>query len=253
MSKLERLSRESQRLLRLLGDDLGIQSDGTWVAMGFYDQGVGFDATYQATDVDDLQAEHYIHTLDQVLRVDAERNWVVSGVTTQTLVQSATLAKLAGDGETVRVGLYNGTTRVDWRPLVKSRAQALVEHFDQVVRYRGMLQGIIHSLFKEADPPHFNLRDLASGALARCLYEPAQYDDIYAALQRKNAVVLVAGWIETKRSERGVRELQVERIRATEPLNKEDLEAFFSSAPGWTGDLTTDEFIDAARRREDGE
>jgi hypothetical protein len=251
MSKLERVSREAQKFLRSLGDDLRIP-DGTWIAQGFYDQGVGFDATYQASDVDELQVDQYLHTLSSVLTVGKDRNWAVPGVSAKTLLNSAALATVAGEGETIRIGIANGEPAIEWRPLIKSRAQAIVEYFDDAVTYRGMLQGVIHSLYKEAD--YFDLRDLSSRDLVKCFYEPVQYQDVYAALARKNAVVLVAGWITTKRSTRVITDLRVERLKATDPLVKADLESFFGSAPGWTGDLTTNDFLKSAREREsDGE
>ena len=253
MSKLERLSKEAQKLLRALGDDLGIPTNGTWVAQNFYDQGVGFDASYQNSDVDALQAERYIHVLDQTLTVNQEKDWTVSGVSTKTLIQSARLARVAGEDEIVRVGLSNGAPTVQWRALAKSRAHALVEHFDNVVEYRGMLQGVIHNWFKEAEPPYVKLRDLATGELVDCEYEPSQYDDVHKALHRQEAVVIVAGWIHAKRSTRTVESLRIERIKASDPLSQSDLEAFFGASPGWTGDLTTDQLIDVVRGRDDAE
>ena len=251
MSKLERLSSEAQKLFRYLGEDMHIPADGTWVAKGFYDQGVGFDATYQGSGVDDLQARDYLRSLDAILTVGGEQNWTVAGVSDKTLVQSAVLARVAGDEETVRLGLSNGDDVLRWRPLAKSRAHAIIEHFNNVVEYRGMLQGVIHAVFKEADPPHFKLRDRGSGDLVDCEYGPELYSDLHVALKQREAVVLVTGWIHAKRSSRSVESLRVERIQAVQPMTRQELEAFFGSAPGWTGDLTTDEFIDSVRSRDD--
>ena len=231
MSKLERLSSEAQKLLRYLGEDMHIPTDGTWVAQGFYDQGVGFDATYQGSGVDDLQARDYLRSLDDTLTVGDEQNWTVAGVSVRTLVQSAVLARVAGEEETVRLGLSNGEDVLHWRPLAKSRAHAIAEHFNNVVEYRGMLQGVIHAVFKEADPPHFKLRDRASGDLVDCEYEPELYGDLHAALKQREAVVLVTGWVHAKRSSRSVESLRVERIRAVPPMTQQELEAFFGSAP----------------------
>lgn len=254
MSKLERLSKEAQKLLRSLSHDLHIPEEGTWVAKDFYNQGVGFDAVYETSEVDELQVEQYTHALDQLSTVDASSHWRVTGVSPRTLVISAQLAKLAEDGETVRIGLYNGEApAVTWKPLIKSRAEAIIEFFSEVVQYRGMLQGVIHSLFKEADPPYFVMRDLASRDLVKCEYTPDLYESVYRALENRRAVVLVAGWINTRRSDKAISSFKAERIQATRPINQKELEAFFGSAPGWTGDLTTDDFIESMRRRDDGE
>ena len=254
MSKLERLSKTTQQMLRSLGEDLHIPADGTWVAQKFYDQGLGFDAVYETGDVDELQVEQYIHALDHVATVDAAERWAVRGVSPRTLVLSARMAKLADEGETIRVGIYNGQApAVSWRPLPRSRAESIIEYYEQVVSYRGMLQGLIHSLFKESDPPYFDLRDIASKELVKCYYKPEQYDDVYAALADKRAVVLVSGWIQTRRSDREISKFEVDKIRSVKLVSKSELEKFFGSAPGWTGDLTTEDFIEAVRKRDDGQ
>ena len=253
MSKLERLSSEAQKLLRYLAEDIRIPADGTWVAKGFYNQGVGFDATYQGSAVDALQARTYLQSLDNALTVGDEQNWTVAGVSSRTLIQSAALAKVADEDETVRLGLSTGDDNLHWRPLAKSRAHAIFEHFNNVIDYRGMLQGVIHAVFKEADPPRFKLRDRASGDLVDCEYDPELYGELHAALKQREAVVLVTGWIHAKRSSRSVESLQVERIEAVPPMNRQELEAFFGSVPGWTGDLTTDQFIKSVRHRDDAE
>jgi hypothetical protein len=251
MSKLEKLSKEAQRVLRSLGEDLRIPSAGTWVAQEFYNQGLGFDAVYETTDVDDLQVDQYVHALDDVSVVDESKRWEVPGVSARTIVASAHLARLADDGETVRIGIYNDNSpEVTWRPLIKSRAEAIIEHYEETISYRGMLQGIIHSLYKESDPPYFDLRDIASRDLVKCEYEADQYDLVYAALKDKRAVVLVAGWINTRRSDRAISKVRVERIQPTTPIKQTELERFFGSSPGWTGDLTTEDFIDSVRRRD---
>jgi hypothetical protein len=55
-----------------------------------------------------------------------------------------------------------------WKPLRKDRAEATIEFYQEWVEYRGMLQGRIHNLYKEANPPYFFFRDFASGVLVRC-------------------------------------------------------------------------------------
>lgn len=252
MPKLARLAEETQKFLRLVAEDLGIDTDGTWVAQDFYNQGIGFDAEYQIADIDQPQVDAYIHTIDAVMSVGPERHWSVPRVRPQTLVQSARLATLAADNETVRLGLYNGDTpAVEWRPLTKDRAAAILQHFEDWVTYRGMIQGIIHSLFKESQPSYFDIRDLASGDLIKCFYQPAMYSEVYEALERKDAIVLVGGWIRARRSDRKIADVKVEKIKPTKPLNEAQLRAFFGSAPGWTGDLTTEQFIERARGSDD--
>ena len=254
LPKLAELSREGQKLLRMVAEDSELPQQGTWVAQDFYNQGIGFDALYEQTDVDEQQANAYLRLLDHVVTAGPESNWHIPGVRPATLVQSARVAKVAGEHELVRLGVYNGGPSVQWKPPAKTRAEMIIEHFESVIEYRGMVQGIIHSLYKESQPPYFDIRDIASGDLIKCYYSVPQYRDVHAVLQRREAVVIVAGWIRAKRLDREIQDLRVEQIQSTDPLSQKQLESFFGSAPGWTGDLTTDDFIERARRSStDGE
>ena len=241
----------------MVANDVGITATGgTWVAQDFYDQGLGFDAEYQLAAVDDPEVVGYTRALDAMSSVDRDSNWAVRGIKPTTLVQYARLTTLASEGENVRLGLYkeDASLDVEWKVLQKDRAVAIIEHYQEWIEYRGMLQGIIHSLFKEASPPYFVLRDLASNELIRCVFRPSTYPDVYKALERKNGVVLISGRTKARRIDRRVDEMRVERLQATPPLNVAELEEFFGSAPGWTGDLTSDEFIKQVRNdSEDGE
>ena len=61
MSRLAELSGETQKLLRMVADDVGITSTGgTWIAQDFYNQGLGFDAEYQLAEVDDPEVIGYM-------------------------------------------------------------------------------------------------------------------------------------------------------------------------------------------------
>lgn len=249
MSKLAELSKETRILLRMLASDLGCDTpEGTWVARDFYNQGVGFDAEYQLADVDQAQAAQYVHAVDLLATVNSASKWAVPGVRPETIVQSARVATIADDGEMVRIGLHNHGRVVAWRPLEKSRAAKIIEYYEEWVEYRGMLQGVIHTLYKEANPPSFTLRDLASTELVKCIYPPDDYERVYRSLADKQAVVLVSGWIRARRLSRKISEVRVERLEPTKPLNEAALRKLFGSAPGWTADLTSDEFIDAIRR-----
>ncbi len=248
MSKLRELSEEAQKFLRMVAEDVGLNpNEGKWVAKDFYNQGLGFNAEYQHAEVDSDSAATYNHAIDGISKVSAESNWSVRGIRPLTIVQSARVARIADEGEVVRLGLLNGADHVEWRPLALDRAAAVIAHFDVWVEYRGMLQGMIHTIFKESSPPYFTLRDFASGQTVRCEFDANDWSKLHKALERKDAPVFVAGWIRIRRLDRKIEYLRVDRVQGTKPLSREQLTDFFGSAPGWTGDLTTDQFIDSLR------
>jgi len=254
MSKLAKLAEESQKFLRMVAEDTGVNPDeGAWVAVDFYNQGIGFDAEYQFAEVDVDQVATYVHAVDAIATVEREAKWSVRGIRGATILQSARLATIADEDETVRIGIINGAApQVEWRPLQKPKAAAIIEHYQEWVEYRGMLQGRIHSLYKEVTPPHFTLRDFASGELIRCDFAPKDWPSLHKALERKDGVVFVAGWIRARRLDRAIDWMRVEQIQGAQPVSEQQLKSFFGSAPGWTGDMSTQDFIDAIRRDDDG-
>lgn len=248
MSKLKELSEESQKFLRMVAEDVGLNpNEGKWIAKDFYNQGIGFNAEFQQAEIDSQLVASYIHAIDGIATVTAETNWSVRGVRPQTIVQAARVAKIADDGEVVRLGLLNGADSIEWRPLPLDRAAAVIEHFNVWAEYRGMLQGMILTIFKESSPSYFTLRDFASGQTVRCEFDANDWPKLHKAIERKESPVFVSGWIRTRRMDRKIDYLRVERVQGTKPLSRERLLKFFGSAPGWTGDLTTDQFIDSIR------
>lgn len=255
MSKLSALAEETQKFLRMVAEDAGMNPDeGTWVARDFYNQGVGFNAEYQFAEIEQAQVLNYLNLVQGITEASAENQWSVPRVRPTTVLQSAKIATIADEGETVRVGFLNGHDVVrDWRPLAKPKATAIIEYFEAWVDYRGMLQGVIHSIFKEVNPPCFTLRDFASRTLVRCEFAPGLWEDVHKALQRKDAAVFVGGWIRAKRIDKAISCVTVERIEGTQPLSRQQLLSLFGSAPGWAGDMTAEQFIDSIRGEDDAE
>ena len=258
LAKLIRLAEEAQKFLRMVAEDVGIRADeGTWVAENFYNQGVGFDNEFYFADIDQAQVASYIHAVDVIASIEREHEWRARGVRPLTVLQSAKMAAIADDDEVVRLGLLKPDAMagegVDWRPLPKPRAHEIIEFYQETVEYRGMLQGLIHSLYKEATPPYFTLRDFASRELVRCEFKAGDWSSLHHALTRKDGVVLVAGWLRVKRVDRTIEVMRVDKIQGTKPVSAEELRSFFGSAPGWTGDMTTDDFIKSIRVDDDAE
>ena len=250
LARLPKLAEEAWRLLRMVAEDSGgVPRECSWVAGGFYEQGIGFDVKLDSPgEVDQTAVDSYLKAIDATARAAHDGKYAARGVRDATVLQAAKLADVAGDDETIRIGLLNGAYEPDWRPLPREMARKIIAHFDEDVEYRGTLQGVIHSIFKESDPPYFRLRDFASAKLVRCELPPSLWEDVHDALKRKDAAVFVSGWAKARRLDRRIHSVKVDRLRQGRiPLAMGELEDLFGAAPGWTADLNTDEFVDKAR------
>ena len=254
-AKLPKLAEEAWRLLRMVAEDSGgVPEECSWVAGGFYEQGIGFDVKLDSPDgVDQATVDGYLRAIDAAAQATRDGNWAARGVRDATILQAAKLADVAGEDETIRIGLLNGAYEPDWRPLPRARAREIIDHFNEEVEYRGTLQGVIHSIFKESDPPYFRLRDFATSKLIRCELQWSAWADVHDALQDKDAAVIVTGWAKAKRIDRRIHMVKVDRLkRGRIPMNTDRLRNFFGSAPEWTGALTSDEFVEKQRAEFDG-
>ena len=249
LSRLPKLAEEAWRLVRMVAEDSGVSRDSSWVAGGFYEQGLGFDVKLDSRGyVEPAAVEGYLAAIDSAARAAGKGRWAARGVREETVLQLARLAYVAGEGESIRIGLLNGGGSPDWRPLPRDMAHKVIAHFDEEVEYRGTLQGVIHAIFKESDPPYFRLRDFASARLVRCELRSGAWADVHEALKKKDAAVFVTGWAKAKRIDRRIYSIKVERLRQGRvPLSSAELANLFGAAPGWTGDLSTEAFIDNAR------
>ena len=121
-----------------------------------------------------------------------------------------------------------------------------------VVRSHGGVQGIIHSVFLGSSPPHFQLRELSTGELVRCVYSNRrQYEELASALKHQNAVVHVFGSIKTDLVNRRVDELRVDKIVPADTFSRDDLDRFIGCSPGILGGQPMQDFIDYVRGRAD--
>ncbi len=248
LQTLANLAEEAQKLVRTVGKDTSL-GDGYWLASNFVEGSLGFDVEFIG-EADDDQVRHYNQSLASTISYRPNGNGGPHGISTDAIVQYAKVAEAIDLGQKLKVAVYEQPDEPRWFELTKQESVALLESLQTHVDYHGMVQGIIHSLFKESQPPHFDLRELATGRLVRCYYGPAQYVRVVKALKTREAVALVAGNIRASRITRRIESLQVERVEVAERLTREQLARLVGGAPKMTGRFTTSTFIHRQRRRD---
>jgi hypothetical protein len=109
----------------------------------------------------------------------------------------------------------------------------------------------MHSWFKEASPPYFNLRESVSGRMVKCFYDKEDYPHVVSLLQKKNAIIQVIGMVTANLVDRRIEEVHAQKFAIAEELSDADFEKFFGFAPDLTGDLTTEEYVSSVREYAD--
>lgn len=246
LQKLARVSYELQQFLSLLGEDLQIEIGAGWLGTDFSNGSLQFTAE-KVNPVEERKAIAF----KQAFRHVAQRR-PDARVRPSTIRQFAKIAEPMDADEAVEFSLPKSDTdeQNEWCELTKQQALLIASEVQGVIRSHGGVQGVIHSVFFGASPAHFQLRELSTGDLVKCVYSSRkQYEELASVLKEQNAVVHVYGTIKTDFVNRQIEELRVEKIVIADSFSKEDFDRFVGSAPGMLGDQNLQEFIDDVRGR----
>jgi hypothetical protein len=248
LDQLADISREMERFLRYVSEDVGLNvPKGRWLARNFKNKSVEFDSEdpveYQ---IDQITA--FNRALIYCAEFDPEKSHLNGNIRHRTLAQFASVADALQAHEKVGLGIYRaeGQKPYTWRPLSKRHALTLKESLSQTIAYVGTLRGHIHNITVEP-ALSFQLRVSRSNDLVRCDADTALYGTVHAAIKNPESLLYVRGRITARRVDHGIMAVRAIDVRAAPILSTERYEAFFGAAPNFTGDLTTEQFIDEAR------
>jgi hypothetical protein len=245
LHKLSEVVEHTERFFRLLAEDVQIQG-GEWIGLDFSNGSLAFDAEYVApVPVDFSQIKDFNSIFD-----DLHKGKPSAGVRTATRYQYAQVAEQLDDDELIDFGLYKDGAPV-FTSLSKRDIPAILGDLQTVVESQGSFQGTIHSLYLASEPPHFFLRELSTETLIKCTYAPERYNDLVDALKVPNTVLHVYGISKINLPARNVEHIRAERIDRAQKMSDKDFEKFFGCAPNLTGELSTQEFIDTVRERDE--
>lgn len=249
LARLSALPEELNKLLRSIGDDAGILPlDNDWKASEFKDGSLEFTA-YSSDRLSTQVAARCAALSDAIFSGDADAVYKAGG-SDRTILQYAQFARKIRAGEVIRVGVFK-TSRsqkpVRWHHVTATNAAALTASIKTQVDYHGAALGLIHSLYKEAERPHFDLRDANRGGLVKCFYPRELYPAVIAALNDRERYVHVSGIVRANRIDKVIESITVERIEPTEQLSEADFAEFIGSAPTITGDRSTEDYISEVR------
>lgn len=252
LARLSVIPDEFSKFLHALGEDLGIPADqNNWRASKFRHGSLSMAIAAE----DGFHADQIRSSADMTAAI-VEGNVELAhdlGVSDRTLLRFSDFTRALRDDEPCRIGVYK-TARSrapsKWLPVTSDTGRHLANVVNLRIEYEGSLFGTIHSLYKEGDSPHFNLRDMARGSLVKCLFKDEHYNQIVRALAVRDNRVNVRGVLIANRLNREVESIRVREIDPAEMLSDEDFERFFGCSPDLTGDVSTADFI--AFIRDDG-
>lgn len=249
MDKLGEFSSQTERFLRSLAGDLGLPiKKGEWLATKFSNESVAFDAEYPGA-VPDRVAAQAADALNLITGAEPLEAVNRGPVSYGTAAEFSRIGRIMDPDEKFYVGLYRDGEESpdDWREVTYRRAAEMRQLLDAPISSYGSVQGTMHAWHQGAAPPFFAVRELSTSALVRCNYKAFLHSKVYEAHEQPHAVVHVYGDMEWDRATRQIVTLEATRIDIEKPLTDFEFQKLVGSAPNFTGDLTTDEYIDWVR------
>jgi hypothetical protein len=249
MDKLGEFSSQTERFLRSLSLDLGIKiKKGDWLARNFSNGSVEFDGEL-ATAIPDEIATRGREALAAIVGdqpLDAFNRGLV-GYT--TIAEFAKIGTVLDSDEKFLVGLYqDGEARpAEWREVDYQKTAEIRRLLDAPMISYGAVQGTVHAWYTGARPSYFQLRELASGSLVRCIYKNDLYGKVHQATRVPNMVVYVYGEIHWDRATNAIIEVDAADLDPAEPLTEAQFQSIFGSMPEFTGTMSTADYIEWLR------
>ncbi|MGI9069928.1 MAG: hypothetical protein ACR2JB_01025 [Bryobacteraceae bacterium] len=257
LAKLPKVVGELQEFLDDLSEDVGLKDSAGWQGIDFRDGSLDFIAEKNTLVEEPQYAEFTTSARNVILNKPDDR------VSRRTRSQYARIAAPIDPDEVVVIGVEKEQAlqpdqeigppgdEFEWYELTKQTAQIIELSASATVRSLASVQGIIHSVFIEAEQPHFQLRELSSKSFVRCTYKEAEYSELAEALKLRRAVVHVYGLAYTDMLSRKIDRIDVDRIEVSPPLSKDFLDQFFGCAPGLINEDDIQDFINHSRQRAD--
>jgi hypothetical protein len=249
LHQMASVARETDRFLRFLAQDMGLSvAKGQLLARNFADGSLSNDVEFPQEYGTDEERQ-FNAAMDYAATFNPDEQHLNGAVSQRTMLQFAKIADSLAVHEKIAFGLYRQEAQEPyvWRPLTKRRAVSLQEKLFEEALYVGSVRGLIHNLVVET-PQWFGLRLMDGGDIIHC---DVRREDVYAqvmeAIGTPGGLVYVRGRVRARRIDRHILGIVAEKIKAAPRLSSSDYERFFGVSPNYTGDLSTEEFIDEAR------
>lgn len=232
MAKLGKIAEQTEKFLRLYASDLGLDvKAGEWLAADFRNSSVEFQAEFPR-EVPPATAQFFSDGLEVLADFDPDNEGLNGRVGEAAALEYARIGTLLDPDEIIRMGIMSPNLRAPrWRDITYSSFSAIRRELELPVTSHGSIQGIVHSWYKEAKEPHFQIRELSTDDLVRVFYREGLYEAVARAVQERSTVLIVDGTAKYDKVTRKALELQASRITPMEMMTPSDFEEVFGCAP----------------------
>jgi hypothetical protein len=250
LKKFTNIGRDFGKFLRMLGEDIGIQSTiNDWIAVNFDEEhSVAYDQEYQKEQSVSVKNK-YNRSFRVISDYSEKKHSALSQFRKTTLKQFCDISKNIERDESISFGLY--TTKDDkpneWKQLTLHKANVLSSTLDDIVECYGAIQGEIFSLIKSDGECYVSVKELSTGNNIQCYFNDNLYSDVVSLLKERRGIVHVYGNMKISKIYDKIESLIISEIKPAIKYQEGDLERFIGCVPNLTGELSTEQFISRIR------
>lgn len=253
LDKLGDFATQAEKFLRSFAADLGVTvQKGEWLAKDFRNESTSWDTLYVET-VDEKVIRDGVRVIDALTGPDPYAASSAGTFSYSTLLEFSKIGKGMDPDEVYYIGAYEHDADQEplWREVSYRKVAEIRKFLETPQIIYGAVQGVLHAWFPGASPPFMHLRPLDDGELVKCICTPEQYGSVHEATKVPNTVLMVYGDVAWDRGTQTIQSVQVKDIEDSNQISPDQFDSLFGSMPGATGKLTTSEYIDLMRGRED--
>jgi len=250
LGKLAGVCAETVKFLDMLVADLQLlDGSPTWLAEQFENSSVNYDCRL-AAELNEANAEIGRRALRIIMGETLDEPDLSFRIRPETRRQYFRIAAPIDPDEKVRFGVYgDGQEKPDiWYELTR-REELLVSGGIISRGAYGEVQGVVNAFFKEGKRPHLRVRELSTKQFVKCFFRPDMYQAAVELLADRDAVVFVEGFIREDAETGETREIEVNDFRLASAFSKEEFDKYLGSLPDYTGDMTTEEYVENIREQ----
>ena len=240
MNKFAKIVEEAEKFLESFAEDVNL-SKTECLADEFKNESVDWTIHY-AGIAEPSQITFGKKALAHVINPETTFETLGFGLSEKTLLHFAQIAHPLDIDDYIGVGSMNGHKDIKMQKLTKERALWIEQQANRVMEEYAGFQGTITALFKDNNSCW--LKDYLTGNRVVCEFKSHQYATIWRLLERRDALVNVEGWYLIKGNES---RLRIEDIQELPNYQEGDIKKFFGCDKNFTGDKTTEEFLDELR------
>src|SRR5690606_4025792 len=124
------------------------------------------------------QVMEYCSEVRKLMIFDGDRERLRSRLQAKTMNRYVSVGTHLDLGEYIEFGFSINDPEWDWERIAKEQTKAVGEALHERVEYVGAIIGLPHTWFKEAEKPHFTVREIEAEALVACFYEAKDHPKV---------------------------------------------------------------------------